>query len=875
MSLHNFPSYSTTFIGRDEELDELSQLLVDSSCRLLTLIGLGGIGKTRLAIELARQVEDEFPDGVYFVPLQPLQSADDVVQMVRIAIRIDSIQSPRENFLTYLQGKRLLFVFDNFEHVTDGADLVTDILNCAPGVQILMTSRQPLRLQGEWLRSVSGLEYPNGTSTNAYYSAIELFLERAQRLRRDIMSESHEEAITRICKLVEGMPLALELAAGWATVLACHEIADELEHNQSILSTRMTDIPERHRSMQAVFDQSWHLLSEAEQRVMQRFSVFRGGCTREAAEQVAGASLPILAGLVGKSLLRHDPQSGRYDIQELLRQYAAECLEVSGDGDNARNSHLAYYPPLIQSLQQTLHGPNWCEVSHKIEIEYGNATAAWNWALERKDVAPIEQLMGSLWHMGTDRARAHEVRPLFAAAIEKLQHDTDNEAMMGHLLTLQARCDFILQKPDLALPASYRSLAMARKRNDPHEVLFALRGLSWTLIYTEAYEEAENTVEESIELAEHLDEQIQLGLALCQLAHVKWRRGKPQASLDALERGLEIWQAWGATRDYFETLYLKATLLMHCGQWEEAENCFSMSRAFQREIKRAISEFRALLGLTLVTLTQGKIDKVHALNEEIHQFGTQTLVAQMPLYNTRRFMLSVTSLIAEINGRYTEALELSTQAVEDLRQIPVWDMEYNVPHAWVLCSLNRCEEAIPYLDKILNYALETGASGDLLFVLSGYARVYYYQQRYVETAELIGLVLTHPNSPRGFLEQHALFSQMCADVEAQLGQSAYAKHWQGGSQMDARELATRVLNEFQPKEIDHVDEVNLALPNPLTQRELEVLLLMAENLTNPQIAERLFITSGTVKGHVNKILHKLNVTSRKEAVSHAHKLRLV
>ena len=265
MAMHNLPTFPTPFIGRVDEIGQLSHLLDDPACRLLTLVGPGGMGKTRLGVEVARCKLGDFPDGVYFIPLQPLRAADQMVSAVIDALPLQAIREPQQELMNYLGEKHLLLIIDNFEHVLAGSDLVSAMLAHAPRIKVLVTSRETLKLQGEWVRTVSGLTYPaEGSPQNdGSYSAAELFSETARRLRGDFSLDNEYPRVIRICQLVEGMPLALELAAGWMTTLTCAEIVYEVERNLDFLTSETRDLPERHRSMQAVFEHSWQLLTQA------------------------------------------------------------------------------------------------------------------------------------------------------------------------------------------------------------------------------------------------------------------------------------------------------------------------------------------------------------------------------------------------------------------------------------------------------------------------------------------------------------------------------------------------------------------------------------------------------------------------------------
>ena len=323
-----------------QALAEITRSLKAQDCRLLTLIGPGGIGKTRLAIAAAQNLVVDAPglvhfsDGVYFVRLISLNSTDQLAPAIAdtLDLDFDPNLAPKEHLLGFLRNRKLLLVLDNFEHLLElegnptAAGLVADILSAAPGVNVLATSREALNVQGECLYPVEGMRYPSADSTPAdfeTYSAVQLFVQSARRVRPDFDFTANSECVLCICRLVEGMPLAIEMAAAWLKVLPCNQIASELEQNLDLLTTSLRNVPDRHRSMHAVFEHSWQLLSPSEQVILCKLSVFRGGFTLEEAEEMAGASLLDLAGLIEKSMLKATP-SGLYRMHGMLRQFAAE-----------------------------------------------------------------------------------------------------------------------------------------------------------------------------------------------------------------------------------------------------------------------------------------------------------------------------------------------------------------------------------------------------------------------------------------------------------------------------------------------------------------------------------------------------------------------
>ena len=355
-----FPPQATNFVGRERELDALDELIIKRGTRLVTIVGPGGIGKTRLAIKfperqlrpktLGTQEEvgppNPFPNGVFFVPLESLRSNDLILPAIAEAMdyRLDRGESQLREFL---YSKRLLFVIDNFEHLLEGADILSRILQSAPDVHLLATSRERLRLHEEQVYPLEGLEYPEPALARsaADYSAGKLFLQAARRQRPDFnLGDSQVEYLAHICRIVEGMPLALELAATWTDTLPMADIAAEIKSNSDFLATEFRDMPPRHRSVRAVIDVSWERMLPEEQTMFSQLSVFRGGFSREAAKVITGATIQSLAALVGKSLLRYAKSQDRYYIHELLRQYGRDKLaEQKEQVEDLHDRHSQYY----------------------------------------------------------------------------------------------------------------------------------------------------------------------------------------------------------------------------------------------------------------------------------------------------------------------------------------------------------------------------------------------------------------------------------------------------------------------------------------------------------------------------------------------------
>ena len=403
---HNLPTQLTSFVGREDLLTQIGERLRDPTCRLLTLAGPGGSGKTRLALEAAAMEIDRYPHGVFFVPLAPLRSVESIVPTVAQALEFAFYGQgePKAQLLDYLRGKRLLLVLDNFEHLVEGASITTDILQAAPEVVVLVTSRVGLHVQGEHRFPVEGMAYPDQTSevcqtseVLSRCSAVKLFLESARRAQPGFaLTADNLAGVARICGLVEGMPLGILLAAVWVALFTPAEIGDEIARNLDFLETDLRDAPERQRSLRAAFDHSWNLLNKPERETFAALSVFCGGFTRQAAQQVAAASPRELMALADKSLLHRTP-GGRYEVHELLRQYAAEQLAASPDGEPAaRDRHSVHYAAALERWAADLKGPRQQAALKEIEAEVEDARAAWDWAVEQEQLNRLDQAMEGL-----------------------------------------------------------------------------------------------------------------------------------------------------------------------------------------------------------------------------------------------------------------------------------------------------------------------------------------------------------------------------------------------------------------------------------------------------------------------------------------------
>lgn len=530
---HNLPAYTTPFVGREREIFDIIELMQDPRVRLITLMGPGGIGKTRLALACAERVLMQFPDGVYFVSLAPLSSPDSLVQTLGHTLTMNFAQDldPKMQLLDYLRDRKLLLVMDNWEHLLGGLSLLADILQTARFVQVLATSRVKLNLQGETVFNTEGLEYPSYPQAvdAPNYSAVALFVQAARRVQPDyeMISQELPDVIT-ICQLVEGMPLGIELAASWIEVLSVREIVHEMRGNLDFLETDAGGVLNRQRSLRAVFEYSWMLLNDEERSVFVRIAVFRGRFSRAAGQAVTGATLRHLMALANKSLLWRDADTGIYQIHEVSRQFAEEKLTQSGDVETVRDAHCTYYMQTLASLRRDLEGRRQLQVLDEIENDLENFRAAWRWGALQ---GMTDQLHSGIYAFGLYFLLRGELMAGVDLFTETVQHlrvrssAPQYQKMMGAALIWQAVLILLSARdPRGALPI----LDEARVAITTHGDTFHRALLMFTLAYAElSYGDpvkARPLFEDSLHLNEAIGENYQVGMVYANWSRAYWYR---------------------------------------------------------------------------------------------------------------------------------------------------------------------------------------------------------------------------------------------------------------------------------------------------------------------------------------------------------------
>lgn len=436
---NNLPGATTPFVGRVRELERIKKLLEEKSCRIVTLIGPGGSGKTRLAIQTGMALDDDgrFKDGVWFIQLAPLTDQGSIIPAMQKELNISAHhvqENPRQQLFNYLRNRHSLLILDNFEHLlgTESVSLISEMLHTAPHIRMLVTSRERLNIKGEHLFPVEGLETPAddtvlfapGTdSEQNVFSAIQLFEQSAQRVMPSFeFTSDNIRTIAQICRHVQGMPLAIELAAAWIEALPLEEIHEEIKKDLNFLRSELHDVPDRQRSLRAIFDSSWAKLSKPTRSTIKALSVFRSIFRREAAQSISGMSAKTLLELTNKSWIQ--PQkNGRYQIHELLRQFAYEILEREPvTYEQIMDGYCAYYARHLSTLSEALKGSGQSRFFSEIELEYENIMTAWAWLVrKRKFEVVVNDILPSLFFYSEIRGKSLEFMNLCESLLRELE----------------------------------------------------------------------------------------------------------------------------------------------------------------------------------------------------------------------------------------------------------------------------------------------------------------------------------------------------------------------------------------------------------------------------------------------------------------------
>ena len=684
---HNLPYPPTAFVGRAAEVQALVARLQNPACRLLTLVGPGGIGKTRLALEVARALvaphgdtgQAFFSAGIFFVDLMPVDTAAGTVAAVAEAIGFSfySDTPPQQQLISYLRQRKLLLVLDNFEQLVGATPLLAELLAAAPGLKLLVTSRVALPLHFAELHAVQGLAYPGtqrpGTADAEINAgaddAVRLFAQSAQRHQPAFAAAQHRDSIVAICRLVHGMPLALELAAAWLRSLPCAAIVRELQKSMGLLRAEVGDLEARHHNLQTVLEQTWQRLDPEEARAMARLALFRGGFTLEAAETAAETSPYVLAGLVENALIRLD-EFERYQIHELLRQFAYARLIASPDHAAAAAAHAQYFFTLLIGRKDALCDSRQRTALAAIQAEIDNVRVAWQWALQQPDLPWIAAATDPLYDFFRYTCRYSEGKELFASSAAHLRARPANSQtgpaveVAEHMETLAAVFSYHLGEHPQAVQCFQAVLAAAgdgraekdvaiahtflgliagwqahfheaerqlqagadlyERANDLSNLAYVMYGMSDTCAHAGWFDKAVDSAQRCLALGMQLGRDDLLGYAHCQLAFALKSLGYPKLALEHYRQGCSYSEKSGDRMAYALSVGGVGIELCQLGkkQWAQGFALIEQSLAICEELGHSVHVATRLYSLQQACIEGKRYAEAMPYAEEMMRVAT-------------------------------------------------------------------------------------------------------------------------------------------------------------------------------------------------------------------------------------------------------------
>lgn len=601
------PRPTSSFVGRSLELEQITHLLSQEGCRLLTVTGPGGVGKTRFALQATQKLARNYPNGAYFIPLDSLTSPDFIpTSLVKaLGLELRGQEDALTQVIRFIESRRLLLVLDNYEHLLQGATIASELLESCPGLTLVVTSREHLNLEEEWLLPLDGLSYPLASGDlweASTHEAVQLFAERAKRVQPSFtLTEETLPHVVEICRLTLGLPLGLELAAAWLRAMPVAEIVIEIGRDYDFLSRSSRNLADRHRSIRAVFEHSWRLLSSTEQLVLRKLSVFQGGFRKEAAAYVTGASYAVLAALVDKSLLRFSPE-GRYDRHQLIYQYTQEKLqELPKEHEETLERYGLYYHRLLQGWGEELEGPHIRRAVDFFEEELDNIRLAWEWAAKG---VRTKELQRGAWHLVTFlqlRGYFREGIKLLHLAELALDHtNAAHQTSLGYVLLALARLFYRLREtyPQKTKEAAQRATDLLHPGGEYWGITVALVYIGLTQSQEGNSDSGRRYLQESLMLARKNKFVDLIGGVLINLAFIEDKLGDLREAEHHTREALNIYRDQKNPRKTAEALKHLGFIILSTKGPEQALELLHEALELFSEYGDKMEELHTTVGLT-------------------------------------------------------------------------------------------------------------------------------------------------------------------------------------------------------------------------------------------------------------------------------------
>jgi predicted ATPase/class 3 adenylate cyclase/DNA-binding CsgD family transcriptional regulator len=893
---NNLPVQPTPFIGREQEVAAVGRLLRRAGIRLLTLTGPGGIGKTRLALQVAAELIEVFPAGVYFVNLAALRDPSFVVPAIAQALDLKELagQSLLDLLKAFLREKQLMLLLDNFEQVVSAALQVADLIAACPRLKVLVTSRVVLHVQAEQEFAVPSLSMPDPRQLPevedlAQYEAPALFIQRAQSARPEFqLSKANAKAVAEICRHLDGLPLAIELAAARIKLFPPQALLARLTPRLMMLTSGSRDVPERQQTLRNTIAWSYQLLNAEEQRLFRRLSVFTGGCTLQAIEALdtaleveEGRVFECVFSLIDQSLLQQTEQDSEYArllMLETIREYGLEVLEASGEKEKTQHAHAAYYLAIAEEAEPEFGGPQQDYWLKRLEHEHDNLRAAMQWLLEQDG---NEQRREMALRLGGALLRFWEIRGHWSEGWNFLEwaraggKGVSAPAQVRVLMAAAYLLDHLGNDPDRLETLYEESLERYRELGDMAGIASVLLELGELAMRRGNVAVAIAQTEEALALFRTVEDKQGIAWSLNYLANIVNRQGEYARAISLNEESLALFKTVEDKQGIAWSLSTLAIIVSQRGDYARAVSLNEESLALCRAIGDVEGIAWSLFGLAHVLfLSHGDPAKVHMLLEEglalCREVGHRPGVA---------WALSHLGEVFLQQGNADKARQLLKESVMLSRE-----MEYRRSTAESLCILGRIEAhegnyvaARSCFEEGLAIGREVGDTLGICFSLEGLAAVVAVQGDPVWAAQLWGAAealretLGTPIPPVYRVD----YDRSVAVASAQLDEQAFAAAWTEGRKLTPEQALAAQVPVIKPaiaptglSSIRQTPKVR-AYPAGLTAREVEVLQLVAQGLTNEQVAEQLVISPRTVDTHLTSIYGKLGVSSRSAATRFA------